>query len=202
MEKFKCKLMRKRRANWAAGLILSGLSCLTLLEFSAKAAVVGAKADAAIARAEWLLQQAIGEEKKSAKKDASARKTELTDVQAEEAATLLAHDDPFVRGIAEWALAIRLAQDFEGAERRVNGRRIAKAWPEKDAPAWYQKWANLPPETALEFDYVRQAVSLGIHKRPRRARWCRRAVCKLFIPIRGSVRRPANGFGWITRPRR
>lgn len=83
---------------------------------------------------------------------------------AEQAAALLDHADPFVRGIAEWALSIRFGMDHESSEERVGGRRVAKGWPGPDAPAWYQRWANLPAELFVEFDYVRQAAGLGWHR--------------------------------------
>lgn len=41
------------------------------------------------------------------------------------------------------------------------GERITKLWPGTGAPSWYQRWAAIGPETALELDYVRQAAQFG-----------------------------------------
>lgn len=81
------------------------------------------------------------------------------------AAAWFDHPDPFVRGIAEWALATRLGVDYESAEERVQGHRVAKAWPGADAPAWFRRWEAFGPDALLEFDYVRQAAALGWHRR-------------------------------------
>ena len=80
------------------------------------------------------------------------------------AAKLLSHADPFVRGLAEWALAIRLHMEYECAEERIDGRRIAKPWPDANAPKWYRAWAAIGPEATLELDYVRQAAVVGVHR--------------------------------------
>jgi hypothetical protein len=82
------------------------------------------------------------------------------------AAAWFDHADPFVRGIAEWALAIRLGFEYEGAEERVGGHRVAKAWPGADAADWFKRWEAFGPDALLEFDYVRQAAALGWHRRP------------------------------------
>ncbi len=78
----------------------------------------------------------------------------LTDALADRAAALLSDPDPFVRGIAEWAIAIRVGTD--------NDRR--RYWPRPDPPAWYARWSRLRPEEMLDADYVRQAVALGEHR--------------------------------------
>ncbi|HUS92356.1 MAG TPA: hypothetical protein VM695_10925 [Phycisphaerae bacterium] len=84
-----------------------------------------------------------------------ARRGQFTDPQAAQAAGLLAHEDPFIAAIAEWALATRVEKDN-------GGQRIA--WPREDAPAWFVAWASLPAERLLEFDYARYAVSWGAHR--------------------------------------
>ena len=86
--------------------------------------------------------------------DAKKKLPGLTEEQAARAAALLEHADPFVRGMAEWALAIRVASD--------NERR--KFWPRPHPPEWYRRWSALPPATQLDNDYVRQAVALGVHR--------------------------------------
>jgi hypothetical protein len=80
------------------------------------------------------------------------------------AGELLSHSDPFVRGLAEWAIAIRLHKEYECAEERVGGRRVARQWPGEDAPDWYRAWAAIGPAAMLELDYVRQAAALGAHR--------------------------------------
>lgn len=105
---------------------------------------VGVRAERALAeatlRAESLLQ--------------AAQERRLTDAQAAEAAALLEHEDAFVRGLAEWAIATRVGMDNNGQEA---------VWPRPDPPAWFQRWAALGPEFLLEADYVRQAAVWKIH---------------------------------------
>lgn len=76
----------------------------------------------------------------------------------------LHHRDPFARGLAEWALAIRLGFEYEGTEERVEGRRIFRKWPGPEEPGWYQDWLELGPDTLVEQDHVRQAAGLGWHR--------------------------------------
>jgi hypothetical protein len=72
----------------------------------------------------------------------------------EKGVALLAHDDPFVRGIAAWALvAVRDAQ--------------ANVRPAADGPAWMAKCLALGPETSVECDFVLQAIALGVHRTTR-----------------------------------
>jgi hypothetical protein len=69
----------------------------------------------------------------------------------EKGVPLLAHDDPFVRGIATWALV---------AVRDANlGLRA-----QPGTPAWIAKCLVLRPETSLECDFVLQAFKLGVHR--------------------------------------
>jgi hypothetical protein len=73
---------------------------------------------------------------------------------AEKGAALLEHDDPFVRGIAAWALvAVRDAN--EGASSQP------------DTPGWMAKCLALEPETSLECDFVLQAIGQGTHRTTR-----------------------------------
>jgi len=83
-----------------------------------------------------------------------ARENRLTDPLAAQAAELLSHDDPFVRGIAEWAIAEKVGQD--------NNTQVIQ-WPRTKSPAWFTAWRDLPGDRLLEADYVRQAVVLGIY---------------------------------------
>ena len=66
-------------------------------------------------------------------------------------AALLEHDDPFVRGIAAWALI-----PVRDANRGVQ--------PNPDTPQWIAQCAALKPETSLECDFVLQAFVLGRHR--------------------------------------
>ncbi len=84
-----------------------------------------------------------------------AERNRLGDGLAALAAEWLGHPDPFVAGLAEWAIAMRVGLDN-------NGQRAA--WPRPDPPEWFRRWQALPPARSLEFDWVRQAVSLGIHR--------------------------------------
>ncbi|NLY01128.1 MAG: hypothetical protein GXY83_33975 [Rhodopirellula sp.] len=78
----------------------------------------------------------------------------LTDAQAALAAELLDHDDPFVRALADWAIATRVGMDNSGQEI---------AWPRSDPPSWYARWAAIPPEAQLEADYSRIAILGNTH---------------------------------------
>jgi hypothetical protein len=78
----------------------------------------------------------------------------LSERQTAIAATLLTHDAPFVRGLAEWAIATKVGADNNGEE---------PVWPKDDAPEWFKAWTALSPKARLEADYVRQAALLGIH---------------------------------------
>ena len=70
---------------------------------------------------------------------------------AERGTALLEHDDPFVRGLAAWALiTVRDANQ---------GMRL-----EPNTPFWTEKCFALKPEALLECDFVLQAISLGVHR--------------------------------------
>jgi hypothetical protein len=86
-----------------------------------------------------------------------ARNGKLDDDAAQQAADLLAHDDPFVRGIAEWAIATRVQRDNRGQE---------VVWPQADPPAWFAAWSQLDGPTLVDCDYVRQAFVWSIHRNP------------------------------------
>lgn len=122
--------------------------------------------EAATLRADLLVWMARGDETPQWKRKGRTFQpdTMATDELGRCAAKLLGHPDPFVRGLAEWALAIRLASVYECAEERVNGRRLAKQWPGADAPDWYQVWADSGARDLLDLDYVRQAAALGLHR--------------------------------------
>jgi len=75
------------------------------------------------------------------------------------AAEQLDHKGPFVRALAEWAIALKMGRD--------NNKQTA-AWPKEQSPAWYRKWTALPLDRMVEADWVRQAVSLGIHRDARK----------------------------------
>jgi hypothetical protein len=103
-------------------------------------------------RAELLLRLAIGS------RDSRGRRTcRLDDSFASRAAKLLDSKDPFVRGIADWALAIRVGTDNDG-------RRF---WPRPEDSAWFEALAMGRPQHRLKNDYVRQAVVSGIHYSPK-----------------------------------
>ena len=122
--------------------------------------------EAATLRAELLVWIARGDETPSwklKKMEIKPRPME-TDRFGSLASELLSHPDPFIRGLAEWAIAIRMHLEYECAEQRVDGRRVAKQWPDDDAPAWYRAWDAIGPDAMLELDYVRQAAALGVHR--------------------------------------
>jgi len=84
-----------------------------------------------------------------------AQQNKLDEGGAAEAAELLAHGGPFVRGMAEWAIAMKVGYEN-------NGQRAM--WPKADPPQWYQQWSELPRTTMLEWDLVRQAVTQGLQE--------------------------------------
>jgi hypothetical protein len=71
------------------------------------------------------------------------------------AGKLLEHQDPFVRGMAEWALAMKVGGENNGQET---------VWPKPQPPAWFEGWVGLSAARRLEADWVRQAVGAGIHR--------------------------------------
>ena len=72
----------------------------------------------------------------------------------EKGAALLGHEDPFVRGIAAWALiAVR------------DGKRDSR--PASGTPEGMAKCLALRPETSAECDFVLQAFALGVHRTTR-----------------------------------
>lgn len=70
---------------------------------------------------------------------------------AERGTVLLAHDDPFVRGLAAWAL-VTVRDANPGMPRQG------------DTPEWLAKCLALSPEASLECDFVLQAFRLGVHR--------------------------------------
>lgn len=85
----------------------------------------------------------------------AAEQGQLTDPLAEIAASLLDDRDPFVRALAEWSLATRVARDN-------NGQTVV--WPRKSSPPWFLAWSQLPPASLLELDYCRQGIVWGLHR--------------------------------------
>jgi hypothetical protein len=104
--------------------------------------------EAATLRADLLIWIARGDETPQWKRKGRKFKPDTmeTDELGGRAVKLLDHPDPFLRGLAEWAIAIRLTPEYECAEERVNGRRIAKQWPYEGGPDWYRKWAAIGPD--------------------------------------------------------
>ena len=84
-----------------------------------------------------------------------AQKGRLTTELAALSARLLDHEDPFVRALAEWAIATKVGMDNNGQE---------VAWPRADPPEWFRRWSALDPDFLLEADYARLAVVWDIHR--------------------------------------
>lgn len=84
-----------------------------------------------------------------------AQRRALSSELASQAAALLDHEDPMVRAMAEWAIAIKVGLDNGGQE---------VVWPRPDPPAWLQRWMTLPPEFLLEADYARSAIGCDLHR--------------------------------------
>lgn len=79
---------------------------------------------------------------------------QLTDELAALAGALLDHRDPFVRALAEWAIATRVGLDN-------GGQHIC--WPREDPPGWFRRWLQLSPDELLEMDYARSAIGYHLH---------------------------------------
>ncbi|MFH1264708.1 MAG: hypothetical protein ABIK89_03230 [Planctomycetota bacterium] len=84
-----------------------------------------------------------------------AQKDGLTDELAARAAELLGHEDPFVRALAEWAIATKVGRENGGQEI---------VWPRPDPPDWFRRWSSLSADFLLEADYARLAVVWDIHR--------------------------------------
>ncbi len=127
--------LRERLAAW--------LSCL------AAGAVLAASPAAALA------DQGPNDNLEQAEKFlAPARQGQLTNDMAESAAGLMDAPEPFVRGIAEWAIATKI-------ERENGGEQVV--WPGPSPPGWFARWRGQAGAGTLDADYVRQAVSWDIH---------------------------------------
>jgi len=87
----------------------------------------------------------------------AAHENRLSDAGAAQASEMLGHADPFVRGLAEWALALKV-----GAEN--NGQ--VQVHPKAPPPEWYRRFVELSPAARLEADWIRQAVAAGLHRDP------------------------------------
>lgn len=84
----------------------------------------------------------------------AAQENRLSSPLASLAGEMLRHEDPFVRGMAEWAISMKVGGENNGQE---------SVWPSKDSPDWYAAWVALDPAERVRADWVRQAVSTGIH---------------------------------------
>ncbi len=135
-----CDLRQRPRHLAARRILAVSLLAIPVLLFTART-VVSSDATPALDRAEELLTV--------------AEDGRLTDGLAADAARLLTHDDPFVRALAEWAIATRVERDNAGQQA---------VWPGKKPPAWFTAWIGLGCDFLLEADYARQAIVWGIHR--------------------------------------
>ncbi len=83
-----------------------------------------------------------------------AEQNQLSDDLADLASELLESDDPFARGMAEWAIAMKVGGENNGQEA---------VWNTDAAEPWFRRYLALNPQQRLEADWVRQAVARGIH---------------------------------------
>lgn len=71
------------------------------------------------------------------------------------AVKFLSHSDPFVRGLADFAIAIRVGVENIGR---------TSVWPTENPPSWYTTWEQFVKTSDLvELDYARQGAMLGLH---------------------------------------
>jgi len=70
-------------------------------------------------------------------------------------------DDPdlFVQAMADWAMSVAVGN--------ANDASRGEAYPpaKGEAPAWFARYLAVPAAYHLPYDYVRQAISLGMHRR-------------------------------------
>lgn len=74
------------------------------------------------------------------------------------ASELLGDADPFVHGMAEWAVSVNVCNDNDEKSKSA-------VWPADTQDEWFRKWMSVPADQHLDLDYIRQAVSLGMHRR-------------------------------------
>jgi hypothetical protein len=77
------------------------------------------------------------------------------------AAPFLADKDPFVRALADWTISITICNENDFKKRGPHWE-----YDDKPKPDWAQAYLDVPVAAHLDFDHVRQAVTLGLHRRP------------------------------------
>ncbi len=108
--------------------------------------------------AELLVHVARGPEMKpwDLKKQASQMDVVNTEQVCSRALLLMNEPDVFVRGMADFAIAIRVGIENSGSLRE---------FPGNPAPDWWDSWIDCTgPEAQISYDYVRQASLRGIHR--------------------------------------
>ncbi len=106
------------------------------------------------------LRSAVAEDASSASALAElmvhvAQQNRLSSPLASLAGEMLHDADPFVRGMSEWAISMKVGGENNGQE---------SVWPSKNLPDWYVAWMRLSSADRLQADWVRQAVSTGVHR--------------------------------------
>jgi hypothetical protein len=108
--------------------------------------------------AELLLWMARGDETPRNRRSERNYEIDLMpfDEVGELAAELLDHEDPFVRGFADFAISVAVGMQNVG---------LREVWPTNDVPGWYTKWIEtLSSDFQIESDYVRQCYMRGDHR--------------------------------------
>ncbi len=74
------------------------------------------------------------------------------------AAPFLEDADPFVQALADWTISVTVCNS--------NDQKGGKAFkPDARSPEWFARYMAVPALKHLPFDYVRQAATLGMHRR-------------------------------------
>ncbi len=133
--------MKKIEANARLENLVADLVRLADEELSELRSIGAEDAASASAVAELMVQAAL--------------QNRLSSPLASLAAEMLHHEDPFVRGMAEWAISMKVGGENNGQQ---------SVWPSKDLPDWYAAWMGIDPGKRLQADWVRQAVSTGVHR--------------------------------------
>lgn len=114
--------------------------------------------EARLLQAELVFHISRGDEAdKNAQKNKVAKPQVMpTEEVGRRAGALLGDADPFVRALAEWAIATRLGAQIEGVRKQ--------SWPDPARCEWFAKWEKLSGDEMITCDFVRQLVTTGEHR--------------------------------------
>jgi hypothetical protein len=136
--------------------------------------------------AELLMKVSTGVDMKpwELKKIAGQLDLVTTNQIAERAIKLLNHNDPMVRGLAEFAISNRIA--LENAQS-------LKEFPGENTPGWYPVWLKfIEGDKIISLDYARQATEQGIHRSVKSIKVEAEKVIARTINLRNEIEERGN----------